>query len=781
MKCPIVGPGYVGRSTNVNASRMINFYPELNSQDSKSVSSLIGTSGTSLYVDTLLSSARGMHFFNNLIYLVSGNKLFSVDSAKNLFPIVDSGTGIQVFFATDSGPVSMADNGLAPTGGNQLCIADGVNLTIVNVLTLTSKSFATPSKTVCFIGGYFLADMVGGGQWGISGLYDGMSVVPWDPLDRSTADAYPDNLNAVINSHLEAWLIGEYSTEIWNNTGVGSPPFSREVVIDFGTNASYSVAKGNNTIFMLASVRDGDSGQVAGIGMANGYGFEIVSPQSINYTISKYAITSDAIGFCYTEDGHEFYQLTFPTANATWVYDATTRLMHERSYYAGSPYIIGRHIASCYCHAWGKHFIGSYLDGKIHEMSSNYFSDGFNPIASVRISPPLEDKESGNNLFISKLQVDAETGVGSLSNLLVNVIPNSGAIQPSAFAYDGNYLWVSWKTGLFKIDPMSQKIIAGLTVGVSLLGVAYGFGSVWVTDNGSHFLYRVDPATVTIQATISTGVAGSDPAGVITAHGYVWVSNNDGGNFVKIDPATNGIVATTAQFSPYNFADDGTYLWMTTNSANVDKIDPVTGNIIDQVGGMNSPSGIAFDGNFMWVTDYGNGDIYKINISSNRIINTISTGNNSLTGIYFDGKYLWASNYAYPNGESGQVIFKIDPVQTTIVGKFYAGPYPVNTIMANGFLFVANYIYINNYSTVSVVNVYFTGEDPKAMLSWSEDGGHAYSNDHEVSMGKQGATLTRMIWRRLGAARNRTFRLAISDPIKKVLIGSYIDAEAGTS
>src|SRR5271157_3198830 len=155
MKFPLVGPGYLGRSTNINSSRMVNFYPELNGPDGKNVASIVGTGGTKLYVDTLLTNIRpnGMHFFNNLIYFVSGNKLFSVDSAKNIFPIVDSITNEQVFIATNSGSVSIADNGMAPTGGDQLCIVDGINITVVNVRTLVSSSVSTPAKTVCFIGG----------------------------------------------------------------------------------------------------------------------------------------------------------------------------------------------------------------------------------------------------------------------------------------------------------------------------------------------------------------------------------------------------------------------------------------------------------------------------------------------------------------------------------------------------------------------------------------------------------------------------------------------------
>ena len=48
-----------------------------------------------------------------------------------------------------------------------------------------------------------------------------------------------------------------------------------------------------------------------------------------------YPMLSDAFGYCYSDGGHTFYVLTFPSGNATWVYDATTAMWHERSTWTG--------------------------------------------------------------------------------------------------------------------------------------------------------------------------------------------------------------------------------------------------------------------------------------------------------------------------------------------------------------------------------------------------------------------------------------------------------------
>ena len=69
------------------------------------------------------------------------------------------------------------------------------------------------------------------------------------------------------------------------------------------------------------------------------------------------------------------------------------------------------------------------------------------------------------------------------------------------------------------------------------------------------------------------------------------------------------------------------------------------------------------------------------------------------------------------------------------------------------------------------------GNDPEAMLDWSDDGGYSWSNEHWEKIGKIGARLTRVIWRRLGITRDRVFRMTITDPVPVALISAEIDAE----
>ena len=66
------------------------------------------------------------------------------------------------------------------------------------------------------------------------------------------------------------------------------------------------------------------------------------------------------------------------------------------------------------------------------------------------------------------------------------------------------------------------------------------------------------------------------------------------------------------------------------------------------------------------------------------------------------------------------------------------------------------------------------------MLDWSDDGARTWSALRLWrSMGRQGAYRTRLRWLKLGQARQRVLRLQVTDPVRRNLIGFYLDTETG--
>ena len=161
MQIPFCGPTYAGRSTNANASRCINFYPESTAtQDDKSPLILVGTLGSLIktIISTTTQPVRGLYSFNNTLFAVAANKLYSINlSALNGY--TELGT-----LTTSTGRVSFADNGISASGvgGNQLMIVDGDNGYIYNVTglgtftTINDADFISNPTQVAYIDGYFV-------------------------------------------------------------------------------------------------------------------------------------------------------------------------------------------------------------------------------------------------------------------------------------------------------------------------------------------------------------------------------------------------------------------------------------------------------------------------------------------------------------------------------------------------------------------------------------------------------------------------------------------------
>ena len=70
-------------------------------------------------------------------------------------------------------------------------------------------------------------------------------------------------------------------------------------------------------------------------------------------------------------------------------------------------------------------------------------------------------------------------------------------------------------------------------------------------------------------------------------------------------------------------------------------------------------------------------------------------------------------------------------------------------------------------------------DDPLVYLTYSDDGGHSYITPREASLGVIGQRKNRVMWARLGNSRDRVYKVFGSEPVKTVLIGGYIDVEAG--
>ncbi len=415
MKIPFLGGTYNAISGNIDASRAINCYPEISREDSKSVISMIGSPGTALWATVGAGPIRGEHPFNGLMFVVSGNTLYSVTTAG-----VATALGA---LATSSGVVSMENNGASALGigGDQVIVVDGTNGYIYNVATgvfsriAQDGGFPSNPTVVAYMDGYFIVVSKDTMRYSVSDIYNGLT---WNSLAVGSVIASPDPLVSVLPAHNQLWFLKEATSEVWYNAAIPTSkgsPFARVSgsVQEIGIAAAHSGARGANSLFFLGNERTQGGGQFAGVMRLVGYAPQVISPPAMNYQIGKLETISDAIGYCYADAGHTFYVLTFPTADWTIVYDATTDYWHERSTGVTGLAKVRRHVGNAYAYFAGKHLIGDHHDGKIYQMSLDLYDDAGRELTMIRTAQHFSDKNDLRLLSYHRLHIDAESGVGT--------------------------------------------------------------------------------------------------------------------------------------------------------------------------------------------------------------------------------------------------------------------------------------------------------------------------------------------------------------------------------
>jgi hypothetical protein len=231
------------------------------------------------------------------------------------------------------------------------------------------------------------------------------TIIPFDPLYVAGKVGNPDVLVGLIVVHREIWLFGALTTEVWSDVGAANFPFAPipGVFIQHGCVAKYSIATWDLATFWLSQDKTGE----VMVFMGMSYNAVRVSTYAIEYQISKYEVISDAIGFIYQQQGHVFYQLTFPSADKTWVFDISTKQWAEKVSIDNSGRE-HRHRANCHAFAYGMNLVGDWQNGNLYQFDPMNATENGLPIIRRRGFPHLESE--GKRVHYSRFAADIEVG-----------------------------------------------------------------------------------------------------------------------------------------------------------------------------------------------------------------------------------------------------------------------------------------------------------------------------------------------------------------------------------
>jgi hypothetical protein len=399
MKSPILGSSYVARSINAADNRMVNLFPEIVPEGGKEAAFLNRAPGLKRLATLGTGPVRGMWVVGAYAYVVSGNQFYRVDFNWN---------SVYIGPITGTGPVSMTDNGgviFIACGGPSFTY----NIGLEQLNSITDVNFPG-AVTVGFLNGWFVFFPPNDQK-----IYVVDSVSPtgyiyplvFDPTLVASAEGNPDNIVSLIIDHSEIWLFGTQSVEVWYDAGIAGFPFSRiqGAFNEIGCAATYSVAKLDNSLFWLGK----DARGQGIVYRSNGYSGVRVSTHAIEYAIAQYTDIQDAFAYTYQQEGHSFYVLIFPTANATWVYDVATQAWHERAGFSAGQFT--RHPSNCQMAFSNKIVVGDYQDGRIYAFDLDKYSDDDRIQKWLRSWRALPTGQNNlNRTAHHSLQLDAQTG-----------------------------------------------------------------------------------------------------------------------------------------------------------------------------------------------------------------------------------------------------------------------------------------------------------------------------------------------------------------------------------
>jgi YVTN family beta-propeller protein len=262
-------------------------------------------------------------------------------------------------------------------------------------------------------------------------------------------------------------------------------------------------------------------------------------------------------------------------------------------------------------------------------------------------------------------------------------------------------MWVSSHRGntLYRIDPATNSVSATIDVGQHTCGdLGAGFNRIWLSHCAEDAQAMVvDPATNTVVGSFKT----DDPVFAFDANS-VWTTSFPGDRLMRVDPTTLQTTATL-DVSAFDVAPGGGYEWVAVaNDAgnyngSIAKVDPTTNTVVAtiQTQKLTNPYMVFLDDS-LWLSNQDDGTLVRVDTATGASANFTVSPFTKMTQLYdvqltTDGTNLW-----YRNGDASVV--EIDPHTASIVKSFAADAAGGGGGMAVGF----DSLWVNNFGADSV-------------------------------------------------------------------------------
>lgn len=340
------------------------------------------------------TAERGSFDHQEVLYSVLGTSLYSVSSAGVK---TELGSGGEILGTDPCILDGIGDNVVVVTEG-KVFVWDGSTVDEV-----TDPDLETPNG-VAHLNNQVIYDG-DDGRFASSDVGDASSI---SGLNYATAESNADDLLRPYVLNQTLYLMGTRTIEQWWNSGSGSPPFDRIEggIIPIGLKAIYSVADNGDTMFFL--------GHDLKVYAVSGSNYQVISTIPISNAIEGYSTVSDAEGTYFTFQGQNFYQLTFPQSDKSWLYCISSNEWVENSSGDSGGRAIFNHAVNVY----NKVIVADWSNGNLYELDVDTFDENGDTIIRLRDTGVLHGGlfgAPGKWIEMNRLELLCETGVGNLT------------------------------------------------------------------------------------------------------------------------------------------------------------------------------------------------------------------------------------------------------------------------------------------------------------------------------------------------------------------------------
>lgn len=240
--------------------------------------------------------------------------------------------------------------------------------------------------------------------------------------------------------------------------------------------------------------------------------------------------------------------------------------------------------------------------------------------------------------------------------------------QPNGITYDGTHLWVCDRVlpTIFRINPVTQAIVA--SIDLSPFFTSYAARKIFADTTHVYVAnLDADPQRVVVIDKSSNAVVGLADTQDGTARSVVsdgagsfWVAAKFGTSpgvqrfsLASVLSSFPTAVAPSATIAVTGDAEEvtlgGGFLWCTTNfQQELNKIDPVLDTVISTaIEPSDQTFGVVYAFGSVWVTTSFTGRILRYDPTTNpptKIATVTPAGLNTIQGITADGSTIWAAN-----------------------------------------------------------------------------------------------------------------------------------------